>query len=102
MRETPNKKRHSESSGSLLPYNKKPGKFTWAIFITDRAGKASKRAVFYSIFAFLTIIYLILSMTPLISFSYEIGGFLFAFLTENAVVYHKKNYSSVSEGLNVQ
>ncbi len=97
-KETKKKTGLLDTSG-LLPYNKQPNGF-WSIFVTDSNGVKSKRAFFYSLFAFVTLVYMILAMTPWVKLDYEVAGFLFAFLTQQSIAYHKKNRPKF-EGNNV-
>lgn len=92
------KKSHSTPSGNPLPYNRRVRMPFIYVFLKDTNGRISKRAFFFSAFSFLSFVYLIFSMTPLLDFDYQLAGFLLAFLGEQAVVYHKKSIPSISSG----
>lgn len=88
-----------EATSGLPAFDENPGRFRARIFWCDNSGRPSKRAVYFSLFILLALVYAVSCMTGIIkSFDRELGFFLLGCMGATGLNYYKKEAYEYTSG----
>jgi hypothetical protein len=85
-------KLRNEASG-IPRFDDNPGRIRVRYFYVTGSGNFSKRAFFFSVFAFIAVIYTVLCLCRAVDFSIELSGFILACNTAFGINYYANEKS---------